>query len=210
MKIITKLIAATALAAATPAAFAAPIVSLADASAVTMTGSTKTGGGAQSFGPGITYAGDQNGYFNYSAGWGFSRNGSWGNTPMIGANSGSGSFTLTFDQAITGFLADVNWSTGWYADATMASFDAAGQMLESILLSEHTMNQVAPGMHGFADASGRIKSIRFSNAYIGIRNISVSVAAVPEPATWAMMLVGFGMAGVALRQRRRSPALRAA
>ena len=54
MKIITKLIAATALAAATPAAFAAPIVSLADASAVTMTGSTKTGGGAQSFGPGIT------------------------------------------------------------------------------------------------------------------------------------------------------------
>jgi hypothetical protein len=30
-----------------------------------------------------------------------------------------------------------------------------------------------------------------------------SVAAVPEPATWAMMLVGFGMMGGALRYRRR-------
>lgn len=29
-------------------------------------------------------------------------------------------------------------------------------------------------------------------------------AAVPEPATWAMMLMGFGAMGVALRRRRRS------
>jgi hypothetical protein len=28
--------------------------------------------------------------------------------------------------------------------------------------------------------------------------------AVPEPATWAMMLVGFGMVGSAMRYRRRS------
>jgi hypothetical protein len=27
---------------------------------------------------------------------------------------------------------------------------------------------------------------------------------VPEPATWAMMLVGFGMIGAASRYRRRS------
>jgi len=30
-----------------------------------------------------------------------------------------------------------------------------------------------------------------------------SVAAVPKPATWAVMLVGFGFAGNALRSRRR-------
>ncbi|MBB4619528.1 PEPxxWA-CTERM sorting domain-containing protein [Sphingomonas abaci] len=34
-------------------------------------------------------------------------------------------------------------------------------------------------------------------------NVS-SVAAVPEPATWAMMLVGFAMIGAAARYRRRS------
>ena len=32
---------------------------------------------------------------------------------------------------------------------------------------------------------------------------NVSVAAVPEPATWALMLAGFGAMGVALRSRRR-------
>ena len=29
-----------------------------------------------------------------------------------------------------------------------------------------------------------------------------SVGAVPEPATWAMMIVGFGLVGGALRRRR--------
>jgi hypothetical protein len=32
----------------------------------------------------------------------------------------------------------------------------------------------------------------------------LNVAAVPEPATWAMMLVGFGMMGAAIRYRRRN------
>jgi hypothetical protein len=34
--------------------------------------------------------------------------------------------------------------------------------------------------------------------------ISVSFAAVPEPATWAIMLMGFGGLGMALRSRRRA------
>jgi hypothetical protein len=39
------------------------------------------------------------------------------------------------------------------------------------------------------------------NYYIGLD--SVSVAAVPEPATWAMMLLGVGMVGAGLRMARR-------
>lgn len=35
--------------------------------------------------------------------------------------------------------------------------------------------------------------------------IDPTVGAVPEPATWAMMLIGFGAIGVSLRRRRRSP-----
>jgi hypothetical protein len=33
------------------------------------------------------------------------------------------------------------------------------------------------------------------------------VAAVPEPATWAMMLIGFGGIGSALRRRKVKPAV---
>jgi hypothetical protein len=32
----------------------------------------------------------------------------------------------------------------------------------------------------------------------------LSVTAVPEPATWALMIGGFGMAGALLRRQRRS------
>ena len=43
-----------------------------------------------------------------------------------------------------------------------------------------------------------------SNDNIGplLDNVSLSIAAVPEPATWAMMIGGVGMAGGALRRRR--------
>ena len=33
------------------------------------------------------------------------------------------------------------------------------------------------------------------------------ITAVPEPTTWAMMLVGFGMLGAAMRYRRKSTAV---
>jgi len=32
----------------------------------------------------------------------------------------------------------------------------------------------------------------------------VDLDAVPEPATWALMLAGFGLAGTAMRTRRRT------
>ena len=38
-------------------------------------------------------------------------------------------------------------------------------------------------------------------AYDALDNVSVT-AAVPEPAAWAMMLVGFGVAGAAVRRRK--------
>ena len=39
----------------------------------------------------------------------------------------------------------------------------------------------------------------------GYRINSIS-AAVPEPATWAMMIAGFGLAGLGLRRNRRRTA----
>ena len=45
--------------------------------------------------------------------------------------------------------------------------------------------------------------------YIGLDNVSVVQTSVPEPATWAMMLIGFGGLGVAIRSARRKQALTA-
>lgn len=57
------------------------------------------------------------------------------------------------------------------------------------------------------DAAQSIRSISFSgSAFTDIRQIRVgpnaAVAAVPEPATWAMMLLGFGGVGMSIRRRR--------
>lgn len=38
-----------------------------------------------------------------------------------------------------------------------------------------------------------------------ISEISYDVASVPEPATWAMMVLGMGLAGAAMRRSRRQP-----
>lgn len=43
-------------------------------------------------------------------------------------------------------------------------------------------------------------------AYSGLLNLGATAGAVPEPATWAMMMAGFGIVGMGLR-RRRTPAV---
>ena len=47
---------------------------------------------------------------------------------------------------------------------------------------------------------------------VGLDNISLdsAISAVPEPSAWAMMLLGFGAIGVAMRRRRRPNLLQAA
>ncbi len=62
---------------------------------------------------------------------------------------------------------------------------------------------------------GNLRGVTFGSTAIAPIKITVnrvaSVAAVPEPATWAMMLMGFfGLGAVVRRQRRQTLALMAA
>jgi|UniRef100_UPI0035CA515C hypothetical protein len=57
----------------------------------------------------------------------------------------------------------------------------------------------------YATATGATTTLNFglnNNSYFNLDNITVT--AVPEAGTWAMLLIGFGAAGVTMRSRRRA------
>ncbi|NIJ06950.1 hypothetical protein FHS31_000532 [Sphingomonas vulcanisoli] len=51
-----------------------------------------------------------------------------------------------------------------------------------------------------------VGSASSGDADVGIDNVRITTAPVPEPATWAMMIGGFGLVGTALRRSRRMEA----
>ncbi|UAK26461.1 PEPxxWA-CTERM sorting domain-containing protein [Sphingomonas nostoxanthinifaciens] len=148
-----------------------------------------------------------NSLFGYTDSYGFTPDILWSGTPMIGLNAGRGTVTLSFATPLSGFLAEID-STQYAStsDAIITAYDLAGDVLDSILF-EHNGYQVEPGYMGFSYATAEISRITFANEYIGLRNISIlsadQIGPVPEATTWGMMIVGFGMAGTALRRARR-------
>ena len=63
-------------------------------------------------------------------------------------------------------------------------------------------------VHGVLQFKGTFTSLSFTDTSENWHGFTVGVGGVvPEPATWAMMIMGFGLAGGALRSRRRVAAL---
>jgi hypothetical protein len=52
------------------------------------------------------------------------------------------------------------------------------------------------------EATIRLAAVTDSNAGVFFDTVAVTTAGVPEPAAWALMIGGFGMAGAMLRRRR--------
>lgn len=121
----------------------------------------------------------------------------------IYGQNGDGSWTELFD-ALT-----VN---GAGEPFTLGSYFGAAPTLVNNVLSGGTFNDAGDGTVGY------IADFSFGTAYstyaFGTSTMAKiggnteqefsAVAAIPEPASWALMILGFGGAGAALRGRRRA------
>lgn len=137
-------------------------------------------------------------------------------TSDIVALNGAGTTTITFSQAVTNpYLALISWngavvsfSDSFTVVASGCGYWGCGTYPSGTGLT--TLNN--PGeATAFLQFSGNVTSLSFTDTVpefwhgvtVGIGGIASSTGGVPEPGTWALMLVGVGAAGMALRARRR-------
>jgi hypothetical protein len=111
-------------------------------------------------------------------------------TVYLAIMSWNGQSNVSFDTAFTqeGWVRGCGyWGCGVLTNVTATSFTSTGES------------------HGLLRFDGPITSLTFTESNNeNWHGIQVGIAAVPEPSTWAMLILGFGMLGGALRQRRRT------
>lgn len=114
---------------------------------------------------------------------------------------GGGSATITFDTLMRSI--SFNWgSLDQYN--TLTIHWSGGD--EVIIPNPADGNQFSPGTNGLfyakVGAGESISGLTFASSQNSFEIDDISGSAVPEPATWAMMIAGFGLAGAAIRRRR--------
>ena len=140
----------------------------------------------------------------------------YGSTGKFGAVLGGGSWTVNFAAAsvfsfVLGSLDTYNSLTLFFADGSSLLYQG-GQIINDMTFpSGSQISGETNGVVRYSAGSGpAIVGARFQSAQNSFEfdNLA-STGAVPEPATWAMMMLGFGAMGTMLRRRRRdSRALR--
>lgn len=63
------------------------------------------------------------------------------------------------------------------------------------------------GATGTVTSTGTLRFVQGAGVFEGTVNGVLNTAAIPEPATWLTMILGFGATGAAMRHRRRKPVL---
>jgi hypothetical protein len=108
---------------------------------------------------------------------------------------GPGDYTLTFDLAGNQRGAasqSTTVSLGDFSQTFGPLLSGVNFTTQTISFSTTTAGHLVFSEHGPSDQQGNL-----------LDNVKLT-AGVPEPATWAMMLVGFGGMGALLRSRRRA------
>lgn len=130
-------------------------------------------------------------------------------------SNGSYNYSLTFD--LTGFLPKTGSFTGRFAvDNTVRSIVLNGVTLAATGGSFNRWTSFG-ATSGFVAGVNTLtfNTVNFAQnggnpAGLRVEFLSSSIAAVPEPATWAMMILGFGLIGGAVRSRKANVTTRVA
>jgi hypothetical protein len=117
-----------------------------------------------------------------------------------GPNGASNDFTFDANVFFTGggsqLFDNVDLGNGNGANRALITA-GANQSINKIVLSDLTLSSTKGGDTTITNPN-----------FIDLKQMSFNfVSAVPEPATWAEFILGFGMIGVALRRRRSQAAL---
>ena len=162
--------------------------------------------------PGVTFNGGSGVQANGSA-WGFAAAPDGVQTAFLQSydNATPGSITMDLSGLVVGESYDVSFldanRAGYGVNPVTVSYVGGGSLGTFTPLSD-SFGAVTSGRFTATATTGDINFSVASNAGdsdIGIDNVSVS--AVPEPAIWAMMLLGFFGLGAMVRVARREPPL---
>ncbi|HYZ48384.1 MAG TPA: PEPxxWA-CTERM sorting domain-containing protein, partial [Sphingomonas sp.] len=104
---------------------------------------------------------------------------------LVSWNGNAGVFNQPFEVISEGCG---YWGCGSFANVTPVSFTGNGEL------------------HGIIRFTGSFSSVSFTDLSEHWHGIQIGIAGlapplVPEPASWALMVGGFGLAGMALRRR---------
>jgi PEP-CTERM motif len=122
---------------------------------------------------------------------------------------GGGNYTLNFGTTGVQVLSFLVGTLDSYNSVTLNFKNAGAVTLNGAAI----INNVGEGAGGAIANGGRVTydfggtdsllGVTFASSQAAFEIDQIAVA-VPEPATWAMMICGFGLAGAQLRSRRRA------
>jgi hypothetical protein len=131
----------------------------------------------------------------------------------IVALSSGGTKTISFDTAVTDpYIALMSWNGNVVDFGTKIEIVSNGSGYwgsGTLVLNGTETGFTGSGeVHAIIRLPGTFTSITFTDTSENWHGFTVGIAdvatGVPEPATWAMMIAGFGLVGAASRRRRRA------
>jgi len=102
---------------------------------------------------------------------------------------------------------DVTLATGGYSQNSGVNATNFNSLVDNFSDPTHYQDFFAGNYGAIGDQTKFITPLNYPDPTHGALGTQSFMFAVPEPGTWAMMLLGFGLIGAALRHRRRARSL---